>query len=87
MEINKGEGAVLGKEFFCEEEPGYLIEEEEEKELLEFISSGNLEIDRRLEGVFLQVHSASWKVQMTVANLFSAADNMGALNQDKTVLF
>ena len=87
MEINKGEGAVLGKEFFCEEEPGCLIEEEE-KELLEFISSGNLEIDRRLEGgipagslCLLEGANDSGK------SIFLQQIIWGALNQDKTVLF
>ena len=48
MEVNKDEGVLLGKEFFYEEEVNDL-KEEEEKELMEFISSGNLEIDRKLE--------------------------------------
>lgn len=87
MEINKGEGAVLGKEFFCEEEPGCLIEEEE-KELLEFISSGNLEIDRRLEG---GIPSGSLclleGVNDSGKSIFLQQIIWGALNQDKTVLF
>ncbi|MDQ1274517.1 MAG: archaeal flagellar protein FlaH, partial [Euryarchaeota archaeon] len=48
MEENKGEEVLLEKEPFYEKTFSDL--EEEKKELMEFISSGNLEIDRKLEG-------------------------------------
>jgi flagellar protein FlaH len=87
MEGNKGEGVLLEKESFYEEALSDLKEEEEEKELMEFISSGNLEIDRKLEGgvpvgslCLLEGANDSGK------SIFLQQMIWGALNQDKTVL-
>lgn len=85
MEGNKGEEVLLGKEPFNEEAFSDL--EGEEKELLEFISSGNLEIDRKLEGgvpvgslCLLEGGKNSGKSIVLQQIMW------GALNQDKRVL-
>jgi len=85
MEVNKGEEVLLEKESFYEETFSDL--EEEGKELMEFISSGNLEIDRKLEGgvpvgslCLLEGANDSGK------SIFLQQIIWGALNQDKTVL-
>ncbi|WP_410507300.1 ATPase domain-containing protein [Methanosarcina hadiensis] len=85
MKVNKGEGIPLEKELFYEEESSGL--KKEEKEVMEFISSGNLEIDRRLEGgipagslSLLEGGNDSGK------SVFMQQIIWGALNQDKTVL-
>lgn len=85
MVVNRGKGILLEKEFFHEE--GFSSLKEKEKELMEFISSGNLEIDRKLEG---GVHAGSLSL-LEGANdsgksIFMQQIIWGALNQDKTVL-
>lgn len=84
MEGNKDEGVLLEKELFYEE---VLSDLKEEKEMLEFISSGNLEIDRKLEGgvpvgslCLLEGGNDSGK------SIFLQQIMWGALNQDKRVL-
>lgn len=85
MEGNKGEGVLFGKELFYEEMFSGLKEEEEIS--LGFISSGNLEIDRKLEGgipvgslCLLEGGNDSGK------SIFLQQIMWGALNQDKRVL-
>lgn len=85
MEGNKGERILLEKESFYEEVFNDL--KQEEKSLLEFISSGNLEIDRKLEGgipagslCLLEGGNDSGK------SVFLQQMMWGALNQDKRVL-
>jgi len=85
MGENEGEGLFLEKEAFCEEIPGN--PEIEKKKPLEFISSGNLEIDRKLEGglpigslCLLEGAKDSGK------SIFMQQIMWGALNQDKKVL-
>lgn len=84
MVVNRGKGILLEKEFFEEE---FSSLKEKEKELMEFISSGNLEIDRKLEGgvpagslSLLEGANDSGK------SIFMQQIIWGALNQDKTVL-
>ncbi|HIH95667.1 TPA: flagellar accessory protein FlaH [Methanosarcina acetivorans] len=85
MEGRTGEGALFKNELFYEEVFSDL--KEEEKALLEFISSGNLEIDRKLEGgvpvgslCLLEGGNDSGK------SIFLQQIMWGALNQDKRVL-
>ena len=85
MEESKGEGALFEKESFDEE--GFSDLKEEEKALLKFISSGNMEIDRKLEGgvpvgslCLLEGGNDSGK------SIFIQQIMWGALNQDKRVL-
>ncbi|MHC1757315.1 MAG: ATPase domain-containing protein [Methanosarcina sp.] len=85
MEGNKGEAILFEKESVYEEVFSDL--KEEEKALLEFISSGNLEIDRKLEGgvpvgslCLLEGGNDSGK------SIFLQQIMWGALNQDKKVL-
>ncbi len=84
MGENAGEGLFLEKEIFSEEMQG---NPETEKKPLEFISSGNLEIDRKLEGgipigslCLLEGAKGSGK------SIFMQQIMYGALNQDKKVL-
>ncbi|AKB37550.1 Flagella-related protein FlaH [Methanosarcina siciliae C2J] len=85
MEVSKGEGALCENESFYEEVFSDL--KEEEKALPAFISSGNLEIDRKLEGgvptgslCLLEGGNDSGK------SIFLQQMMWGALNQDKRVL-
>lgn len=85
MEGRKGEGTLFENDSFYEEVFSDL--KEEEKESLEFISSGNLEIDRKLEGgvpvgslCLLEGGNDSGK------SIFLQQIMWGALNQDKKVL-
>jgi archaeal flagellar protein FlaH len=85
MGENAGEGLLLEKEAFFEDTSNNL--ETEEKKYLEFISSGNLEIDRKLEGgiptgslCILEGANNSGK------SVFMQQIMWGALNKDKKVL-
>ncbi|WP_048130240.1 MULTISPECIES: ATPase domain-containing protein [unclassified Methanosarcina] len=87
MEGNKGNGVLFEKELVYEEVFSDLKEKEKEKVLLEFISSGNLEIDRKLEGgvpvgslCLLEGGKDSGK------SIFLQQIIWGALNEDKKVL-
>ena len=85
MERNKDDEALFEKESFEEEVFSDL--EEEEKASLEFISTGNMEIDRKLEGgiptgslCLLEGGNDSGKSILLQQIMW------GALNQDKIVL-
>ncbi|HHV23873.1 MAG: ATPase domain-containing protein [Methanosarcina sp.] len=85
MGENAGEDLLLEKEEYYEEMPG--SPETEKKKPLEFISSGNLEIDRKLEGgipagslCLLEGAKDSGKSVLMQQIMW------GALNQDKKVL-
>lgn len=80
-----GEESLLEKEALCEETPGN--PETDQKKPLELISSGNMEIDRRLDGGFavgslclLEGAKDSGK------SIFIQQIMWGALNGDKRVL-
>lgn len=85
MGVNAEEALFLEKEASCEETPDN--PETEKKKPLEFISSGNLEIDKKLEGgipigslCLLEGAKDSGK------SIFMQQIMWGALNQDKKVL-
>ena len=85
MGENAVEGVLLEKEAFCEDISS--SPETEEKEILEFISTGNMEIDRKLDGgipvgslCLLEGENDSGK------SVFIQQIMWGALNQDKKVL-
>lgn len=85
MGENGGKGLLLEEEPLCEEIPD--DPETEKKKPLEFISSGNLEIDKKLDGgiavgslCLLEGANDSGK------SIFMQQIMWGALNQDKTVL-
>jgi len=84
MGVNAEEALFLEKEASCEETPD---NPETEKKPLEFISSGNLEIDRKLEGG-IPVGSLCLLegVKDSGKSIFMQQIMWGALNQDKKVL-
>ncbi|HPS88661.1 MAG TPA: ATPase domain-containing protein [Methanosarcina vacuolata] len=84
MGVSSEEALFLENEAFCEEVSD---KSETEKKPLEFISSGNLEIDKKLEGgipagslCLLEGAKGSGK------SIFMQQIMLGALNQDKKVL-
>ena len=84
MGVNSEEALFLENEAFCEEVSD---NSETENKPLEFISSGNLEIDKKLEGgipigslCLLEGAKGSGK------SIFMQQIMWGALNQDKKVL-
>ena len=85
MGENSVESLLLEKDAFCEETSSN--PETDKKKPLEFISSGNMEIDRKLDGGILVGSLCLLEgANDSGKSIFMQQIMWGALNQDKKVL-